>query len=124
MKKNFLLVPVLIVVIISCKKTTIETVPPTPPVDTTKPDAPDTAYLKKTEMNYFYDQSGTQILDSSLDVWTYDSKRRPITQILTNFHDLADTSYYSYPPNQYVNHTIVYSAGVLISDLTQTYFFN
>ena len=122
MLKQILLLSTVLVIISSCKKGSDGTpAPPTPPT----PPAKDTSYLRKTEINYYYDATGKKLPDSSITKWTYDSKGRAVLVITNNTFPIeVDSSLYSYGTGQTTNDYISYAQGTLLSRERLVEFYN
>ena len=113
MKIAFAVCTTLIILTVSCKKSNDQI--NTPPVtDTTKPPVVnvDTSTLVKSHRTYYYDASGTIIVDSSVTQWIYDNQRR-MTQQNVVYDGEFDTSRFTYLNDRYVDSTNYYKNGSL-----------
>jgi len=116
----------LIILTISCKKSNeqINTVPAVV-VDTVKPPVikPDTSTLVKTNRVYNYDASGTVIVDSSLNQWTYDDRRNIVLQTYSGDGNL-DTFKYTYLSDRNLQSSYAYYNGSLVLITNTVYYQN
>jgi hypothetical protein len=127
MKTLIYLIAFFLLSLAACKKTNTEPHIDPPPVvtDSAKQENPDTAYLRKSDLYYAYDISGTNIIDSALTFWTYDSKGRPLVTVRNGFGSgSVDSVFSSYGVNTRTNKTILYHNNSLYYDLTSVTFLN
>ncbi len=130
--RNWVIVGLIFTIAISScnKNNNTPAAPPTNPVDTIanpSTNSPDTAYLRKTEVDYDYDATGTNITDSTMAFWTYDSKRRTVSNIgqtiIGNILYL-DSTVYSYSSNQNTVSTTQYANSVFSATAKTVYYVN
>jgi len=113
----------LLMLSVSCKKSSDQPNIPPPVTDTTKAPVvkPDTSTLLKSMLGYYYDATGTTVTDSSLIVWKYDDHRR-IVQLITKVANHIDTLFYTYSSDRYTTDDHSYNSGSLSGVLHTVYY--
>jgi hypothetical protein len=115
MKIAFTVCMTLIILSVSCKKSNEQTNTSPVVTDTVKPPVvkPDTSTLLKMCWTYNYDASGTVIIDSLHNQWTYDNQRR-VVQVTSEAYGYTDTLTYTYLNDRYITSENSYSNGSLV----------